>query len=105
MPATGILYRSLHPVGLAMARISDSATWREYKRVNPHARLGVRDINGRVVFVIFNPISRGYEQIFLSVQDAISFAFEELTALDYVARVSEVLDGIKEALERQVCNG
>ena len=105
MQAGFSLYRALHPTGIALQRISDSATWQAYLAVNPRARLGIRDVGGRMIFVIFHPISKGYEQIFLSAEAAIAFAFDELTAMDYMQRVSDALAEVRESLEGMAANG
>jgi hypothetical protein len=71
-----------------LERISLSCVWREYARYNPHARLGVRDLgDGLVVLVIFHPISKGYEQVFLSAREAIAFAYDELVAYAFVEEI------------------
>jgi hypothetical protein len=68
-------------VGQAMAEVTRSSTWQEYRRWNPKATLGIVELStGATIFVVYSPVSGGYEQVFLTVDDAINFAYVELLA-------------------------
>lgn len=89
-------------VGRAMALISSSDVWAEYARVNPRLRLRILDLNGMAAFQITNPLSHGFSQVFVTPEAAITFAHEELLAMELALKTARTLTEVQEALEQAV---